>query len=135
MKYLVLRELISGYLSGQAGFQYSPVFVFCIASGFQRTSVRSLNTTDIMSPSVPCVIGHYHVLSQFSVDAFNYDRGYNKKEQLTLLPPPPQKKAMNEGARRPKPAILASLKWGGGGEGVVEMFHSFCPAKIVGFFQ
>ena len=54
-----------------------------------------------------------------------YNLGQNKKEQLTPFPP----QSNDEGARRPKPAILASLKWGGG---EVEMFHSFCPRLYSG---
>ena len=41
-----------------------------------------------------------------------FSLGHDKKEQLTPFP-----QSNDEGARRPKPAILASLKWGGGGGG------------------
>ena len=47
----------------------------------------------------------------------SYNLGQNKKEQYTCinpLPPPPKKKTNDEGARRSKPTILASMKWGEG---------------------
>jgi len=39
-----------------------------------------------------------------------YNLGQNKKEQLTPFPP----KSNDEGAKKQKRAILASLKWGEG---------------------
>ena len=53
----------------------------------------------------------------------SYNLGQNKTEQLSL-PLPPQ--SNHEDAKEQKRAMLASLNWGGGG-GVIQMFHLFCP--------
>ena len=47
-----------------------------------------------------------------------------KKGTIIINPLPP--KSNDESAKEQTPAILASLKWEGGG-GVVQMFHLFCP--------
>ena len=73
-------------------------------------------------------ISRAHFLFNYSISDYHptpeilnsYNLGQNKKELST---PFPQKN--NDSAEEQKRAILASLKWGGGG--AVQLFHLFCP--------